>query len=190
MRALLALSRAIDRLNETIGTTAAWFTLAAVLLSAGNAVSRKAFNMASNALLELQWYLFGAVFLLCAAYTLKHAEHVRVDLIYGAASRRTQHWIDLVGHIIVLMPFVVWMTYYLTPYTIHSFMIGERSLNVGGLVLWPAKALLLAGFALLGLQGISEIIKKAALLRGDIDDDAPGHVAKAPLETLEKEPRA
>lgn len=173
MVGLLALARAIDRMNEFIGKWISWLILLAVLVSAGNAVIRKAFNMSSNAWLELQWYLFGAAFLLAAAYTLKQNEHIRIDIVYGMFSRRVQHWIDLFGHIFFLMPFVVLMIFYFVPYVSLSFHSGEVSSSAGGLVIWPAKSLLLIGFSLLGLQGVSEIIKKIAIMHGDMDDPTP-----------------
>ena len=173
MGGLLALSRGIDRLNEFIGKWVGWLILVSILVSAGNAVIRKVFNSSSNAWLELQWYLYGAAFLLAAAYTLKQNEHIRIDIVYGAFSRRVQHWIDLFGHVFFLMPFVLLMIYYFVPYVSLSFRIGEMSSNAGGLILWPAKALLLVGFSLLGLQGISEIVKKIAVMRGDMPDPTP-----------------
>jgi TRAP-type mannitol/chloroaromatic compound transport system permease small subunit len=129
--------------------------------------------MSSNAWLELQWYLFGAAFLLAAAYTLKQNEHIRIDIVYGLWSRRVQHWIDLIGHLFFLMPFCLLMVYYLVPYTLRSVRSGEMSTNASGLIIWPAKALLLAGFVLLTFQGISEIIKKIAVMRGRMDDPNP-----------------
>ena len=173
MAGLLALSRAIDRLNEFIGKWVAWLILASIIISAANAVIRKAFNMSSNSWLELQWYLFGAAFLLAAAYTLKQNEHIRIDIVYGLWSRRVQHWIDLFGHVFFLMPFVLLMIYYFVPYFMLSFRTQEISTNAGGLIIWPAKFLLLLGFFLLGLQGISEIIKKIAVMRGDMEDPTP-----------------
>ncbi|WP_274627716.1 TRAP transporter small permease subunit [Arvimicrobium flavum] len=173
MAGLIALSRAIDRLNEIVGKWVAWLILVSILVSAGNAVIRKTFNISSNAWLELQWYLFGAAFLLAAAYTLKQNEHIRIDIVYGMFSRRVQHWIDLFGHVFFLMPFVLLMIYYFVPYVSLSFRSGEVSTNAGGLILWPAKALLLIGFTLLGLQGVSEIIKKIAVMRGDMEDPNP-----------------
>lgn len=194
MAGLLALSRLIDQLNEFIGKWISWAILAAVLVSATNAIIRKAFNMSSNAWLEMQWYLFGAAFLLAAAYTLKQNEHIRVDIVYGMFSRRVQHWIDLFGHVFFLMPFVLLMIYYFTPYFLLSYRSGEVSTNAGGLIIWPAKLLLLIGFILLGIQGISEIIKKIAIMRGDMDDPTPfisAHEAaeleaKALVEELKK----
>ncbi|MBS9722471.1 TRAP transporter small permease subunit [Tianweitania sp. BSSL-BM11] len=173
MKALLAFARAVDRVNELIGKVFAWAILAAILVSAGNAIIRKAFNMSSNAWLELQWYLFGAAFLLAAAYTLKQNEHIRVDIVYGMWSRRTQHWIDLFGHVFFLMPFVLLMIYYFWPYFLLSYRNGETSSSAGGLLIWPAKSLLLIGFVMLALQGVSEIIKKIGVIRGLIPDPVP-----------------
>jgi TRAP-type mannitol/chloroaromatic compound transport system permease small subunit len=170
---MLMFSRFIDRGTAMIGKAVGWFILAAILLSAGNAVVRKLFNSSSNALLEAQWYLYGAAFLLAAAYTLRQNEHIRIDIVYGALSRRTQHWIDLLGHLFFLMPFAILMDVYFTSYVLQSYHSGETSNNAGGLTLWPAKALLLAGMLLLTLQGISEIIKKIAVMRGIIPDPTP-----------------
>jgi TRAP-type mannitol/chloroaromatic compound transport system permease small subunit len=173
MRGLLGLSRFIDRMNEIIGKGVAWLILVAILVSAVNAVIRKIFNVSSNSWLELQWYLFGAAFLLAAAYTLKQNEHIRIDIVYGAFPRRVQHWIDLMGHLLFLMPFTLLMIWYFVPYVSLSYRNGEVSNNAGGLTIWPAKALLLIGFSMLALQGISEIIKKIAVMRGVIDDPTP-----------------
>ena len=173
MAGLLALSRAIDRMNEFIGKAVSWLILLAVLVSAGNAIIRKSFNMSSNAWLELQWYLFGAAFMLAAAYTLKQNEHIRIDIVYGLFSRRKQHWIDLFGHVFFLMPFSILMIYYFVPWVTLSYRSGEVSSSAGGLILWPAKSLLLIGFALLALQGVSEIIKKIAIMSGAMEDPTP-----------------
>jgi TRAP-type mannitol/chloroaromatic compound transport system permease small subunit len=173
MAGLLGLSRLIDRFNEVVGKSVGWLILVSVIISAVNAVVRKTMNMSSNAWLEAQWYLYGAAFLLAAAYTLKQNEHIRIDIIYGMWSRRVQHWIDLLGHLFFLMPFVCLMIYYFTPYFLLSFRSGEVSTNAGGLIIWPAKLMLLLGFLLLGLQGISEIIKKIAIMRGDMADPNP-----------------
>ncbi len=173
MAGLLGLSSAIDRINEFIGKWVAWLILVSILVSAGNAIIRKAFNTSSNAWLELQWYLFGAAFLLAAAYTLKQNEHIRIDIVYGLFSRRVQHWIDLFGHVFFLMPFVILMIFYFVPYVSLSLRSGEVSTNAGGLIIWPAKALLLIGFTQLGLQGVSEIIKKIAIMTGDMEDPNP-----------------
>ena len=170
---MLTLSRYIDRSTEAIGKAVGWFILAAIFLSAGNAIVRKLFNTSSNSLLEMQWYLYGAAFLLAAAYTLRQNEHIRIDIVYGALSRRTQHWIDLIGHLFFLMPFAILMDVYFTSYVLQSYRSGEVSNNAGGLILWPAKALLLVGMLLLTLQGVSEIIKKIAVMRGVIPDPTP-----------------
>lgn len=170
MGALLALARVIDRINEFIGKSVSWLILVAVLVSATNAAVRKIFDISSNAWLEAQWYLFGAAFLLAAAYTLKQNEHIRIDIVYGAFSRRVQHWIDLFGHVFFLMPFLVLMLWLMFPWLMMSVRSGEVSTNSGGLIIWPAKSLLLIGFALLFAQGISEIIKKIAVMRGLIAD--------------------
>lgn len=173
MQGLLGLSRAIDRFNEAIGKAVTWLIFIAILVSATNAVVRKVFNTSSNAWLELQWYLFGAAFMLAAAYTLKQNEHIRIDIFYGTRSRRTQHWIDLIGHVFFLMPFVVLMSFMLVPYAWRAYEIGQVSTNSGGLIIWPARAILAGGFILLVLQGISEIVKKIAVMRGDMDDPTP-----------------
>ncbi len=151
----------------------AWCILAAILVSAVNAIIRKLWNESSNAWLELQWYLFGAAFLLAAAHTLRQNEHIRIDIVYGAFSRRTQHWIDLFGHVVFLMPFVLLMVWLLVPYVGAAFRSGEVSSSAGGLPNWPARAMLLGGFVLLVFQGLSEIIKKIAVMRGVIPDPTP-----------------
>ncbi|MBN9241692.1 MAG: TRAP transporter small permease subunit [Mesorhizobium sp.] len=184
MRVLIAISSVIDTVNEFIGKWISWLILASILVSAGNAVIRKVFDVSSNAWLELQWYLFGAAFLAAAAYTLKQNEHIRIDIIYGMWPRRVQHWIDLVGHALFLMPFAVLMVFYLVPYVSISYRSGEMSTNAGGLIIWPAKAMLLAGFFLLAWQGVSEIIKKIAVITGNMDDPNPyvSHHEQAELE--------
>ncbi|HUH49145.1 MAG TPA: TRAP transporter small permease subunit [Mycoplana sp.] len=184
MRGILGLSRIIDLITEKIGRAVSWLILLAVLVSAGNAVVRKVFNVSSNAWLEAQWYLFGGAFMLAAAYTLAQNEHIRIDVVYSKFSRRTQHWIDLFGHCVFLMPFVLLMIYFFIPYVSMSYRSGEVSSSAGGLIIWPAKAVLLAGFLLLGAQGVSEIIKKIAIIRGDMDDPTP-YVANH--QTLEEE---
>jgi TRAP-type mannitol/chloroaromatic compound transport system permease small subunit len=180
--ALLRISSAIDALTGFVGRAVSWLILAAVLVSAGNAVIRKAFDMSSNAWLELQWYLFGAVFLLAAAYTLQRNEHIRIDILSGRFSKRMRDWVDLICHAAFLMPFVVLMLWLLVPYVRNSVRIGEMSPNAGGLIIWPAKAMILAGFILLFLQGISEIIKRIAVLRGAIEEPNPQHQAHPAAE--------
>lgn len=173
MQVLLALSRAIDRVNEIIGKAVGWLIFIAIFVSAVNATVRKVFDTSSNAWLELQWYLYGAAFLMAAAYTLKQNEHIRIDIVYGMWSRRVQHWIDLAGHVLFLTPFVVLMVWLLWPYVALSFRSGELSSNAGGLILWPAKALLLIGFVQLTAQALSEIVKKIAVMNGLIEDPTP-----------------
>jgi TRAP-type mannitol/chloroaromatic compound transport system permease small subunit len=179
---LLAVSRVIDAVTGFIGHHIRWLILAAVLVSATNAIIRKLFDISSNAWLELQWYLFGAVFMLAAAYTLQRNEHIRIDIVSGRLAKRTRDWIDLLGHTLMLMPFAILMLYYLVPYVRQSFRNQETSGNAGGLIIWPAKAILLAGFALLALQGVSEIIKRVAVMRGAIPDPTPEHHAHPIVE--------
>jgi TRAP-type mannitol/chloroaromatic compound transport system permease small subunit len=186
MSALLAISRTIDAVNSWVGKAVAWLVLVAVLVSAGNAIIRKTFDMSSNAWLELQWYLFGAVFMLVAAYTLRVNEHIRIDIVYGQFSRRTQHWIDLFGHVFFLMPFVLLMSFYFVRYVNTSYQSGEVSASAGGLLIWPGQALLLIGFVMLVFQGISEIIKKIAVMRGDIPDPTPHSSSHTPLPVAEQ----
>jgi TRAP-type mannitol/chloroaromatic compound transport system permease small subunit len=182
VKILLRLSAAIDWLTVLAGRTVSWLILAAVLVSAGNAVSRKAFDISSNAWLELQWYLFGAVFMIAAAYTLQRNEHIRIDVVSGNLSKRTRDWIDLFGHVFFLMPFVLLMLYLLVPYVSRSVRNQEMSGSASGLIIWPAKAILLAGFALLFLQAVSEIIKRIAVIRGVMPDPMPDHHAHPAVE--------
>lgn len=182
MRGLLRLSSAIDATCAFVGRAVSWLVLAAVLVSAGNAVIRKVFDMSSNAWLELQWYLFGAVFLFAAAYTLQRNEHIRIDIVSGRLAKRTRDWIDLFGHLIMLMPLLVLMIWLLIPYVRNSVLIQEVSSNAGGLIIWPAKAMILAGFLLLFLQGVSEIIKRIAVISGAIEDPTPQHHAHPAAE--------
>jgi TRAP-type mannitol/chloroaromatic compound transport system permease small subunit len=173
MQALLAMSRGIDRVNAFIGKGVVWLILLAVLVSAANAISRKLFDLSSNAWLELQWYLFGAAFMGAAAYTLQQNEHIRIDVFYGSRSRKTQHWIDLLGHIFFLLPFAALMAWLLWPYTLQAYLGGQVSANAGGLIIWPARAILLAGFIMLAAQALSEIVKKIAVMQGLIEDPHP-----------------
>jgi TRAP-type mannitol/chloroaromatic compound transport system permease small subunit len=173
MQALLGLARGIDRVTEFIGKFVMWLIFIAIIVSATNAIIRKAFSMSSNSWLELQWYLFGAAFMGAAAYTLQQNEHIRIDIFYGTRTRRTQHMIDLFGHVFFTLPFVVLMTYMLVPYAWQAYRIGQISTNSGGLLIWPARALLAAGFILLIAQILSEIIKKIAVMQGIIEDPHP-----------------
>ncbi len=163
---LLGIARAIDAVNERIGRTVLWLVLAVTLISAANALMRYGFGMSSNAWLEIQWYLFGAIFLLAAGYTLKHNGHVRVDVLYGRWSPRARAWIDLLGAALFLLPLCVLMVWLSWHGFIESFQRGELSSDAGGLIRWPVRLLIPLGFALLGLQGVSELIKRVAFLRG------------------------
>ncbi len=183
MNGLLALSRGIDRLSEFIGRWVGWLVLAAVLISATNATVRKAFGTSSNAFLEIQWYLFSAVFLLAAGYTLLRQEHVRIDIILGRFSRRTQVLVECFGLLVFLMPYVVFVIVEVMPLVIRAWQSGEMSSNAGGLIRWPVYALVPIGFALLGLQGLSELIKRIAFLQGRIPDPA----IKEGVKTAEEE---
>ena len=171
MFVLLGLSRAIDWLNAQIAVIANWLVLLACLISAGNAFSRYLFSVSSNGWLEIQWYMFAGMVLLGAPYTLARNEHVRVDLAYGMVSERTRIWIDIVGGLLFLLPICVILTYFTWPWFVESWNINEGSSNAGGLIRWPVKLLLPVGFALMALQGISEIIKRIAALEHLIDAD-------------------
>ncbi len=168
MKILLAISRGIDSLNEKFALLATWLVLLACLVSAGNAISRYAFSLSSNAWLEIQWYQFGALVLLGASYTLKRNEHVRVDIVYGRLSTRAQIWIDILGGIFFLLPAAIMIAWLAWPMFYNSFMEHEVSGNAGGLLRWPVKLLIPLGFWLLSLQGVSEIIKRIAMLTGDL----------------------
>ena len=170
MKALLTIARAIDTLNERIGRAVIWLVLAMALVSSANALVRYLFNRSSNAWLELQWYLFAAVFLLCAGYTLLHNEHIRIDVVSSRLSARTRIWIDILGTVLFLMPvsfFIVWLSW---PIFVNAWVSNEISGNAGGLIRWPARLLVPAGFLLLSLQGVSELIKRVAALMGLIPD--------------------
>jgi TRAP-type mannitol/chloroaromatic compound transport system permease small subunit len=171
VKGLLMLSRAIDRLNAEFGVIANWLVLLACLISAGNAASRYLLSASSNAWLEIQWYMFAGMVLLGAPYALKMNEHVRVDLVYGMVSERTRIWIDIFGGVLFLLPICVILTYFTWPWFVESWTIGEVSSNAGGLVRWPVKLMLPVGFALMALQGASEIIKRIAALEHVIEAD-------------------
>jgi TRAP-type mannitol/chloroaromatic compound transport system permease small subunit len=166
MEALLAASRAIDRVTAFIGRQLRWLILAAVVVSAANAVIRKLFDISSNAWLELQWYLFGAVFMLAAAYVLQINAHVRIDAVSSHFSKCARDWIDLFGHIFFLLPLCLLMVRLGGPFFWEAFRDGEVSNNAGGLVVWPTKFFIFAGFVLLLLQCLSEIVKRWAVIRG------------------------
>lgn len=164
MGGLLKVSRVIDAINDRFGTVATWLVLLAVLIATGNAISRYAFSASSNAWLEVQWYMFAAMVFFGAPYTLKLNGHVRVDVIYTALSERGRIWIDILGGIFFLLPFCTVLLYFTWPWFLDSWRIGEMSSNAGGLIRWPVKLVLPVGFALLALQGLSELIKRIAAL--------------------------
>lgn len=180
----MQLSRAIDRLSEFVGRWVAWLVLAAVLVSAVNASVRKAFSFSSNAFLEIQWYLFAAIFLLAAGYTLLRQEHVRIDVVLSRFSKRTQIKIELFGLIAFLFPFCWAVLHLVMPLVIKAYVSGEMSSNASGLIRWPVYALVPVGFALLALQGLSEAIKRVAFLRGLIDDPTRKKQEKTAEEEL------
>ncbi|MBX9911406.1 MAG: TRAP transporter small permease subunit [Beijerinckiaceae bacterium] len=184
MQGLLGISRAIDAINSQIGKKVAWLILLAVIVATVNAIVRKLFNVSSNAWLELQWMLFGAVFLLCASWTLQVKEHIRIDIVNSLLPKSVQRWIDLIGHTLFLMPFCLLMIYHSWPFFTRSYAINEQSLSAGGLAQWPAKGLVVVGFVMLAIQGVSEIIKQVAIMRGHLDDDETlrGHAAAAEAE--------
>jgi TRAP-type mannitol/chloroaromatic compound transport system permease small subunit len=166
LRALLKLARAIDSLNEVVGRASMWLVLLATLISAGNAVMRYGFDRSSNAWLEIQWYLFALIFLLGAGYTLKHNGHVRIDILHGRFPPRLQAWVDLIGGLLFLLPLCglrVWMGW--DGFAV-SWAVNETSPDAGGLLRWPIKLAIPLGFGLLAMQGVAEVIKRAAFLTG------------------------
>jgi TRAP-type mannitol/chloroaromatic compound transport system permease small subunit len=187
MNALLALARMIDALTERIGKIVTWLVLVAVLVSAANAIVRKAFDMSSNAFLEVQWYLFSGVFLLCSAWTLLRNEHIRIDVVAGRLAKRTQTWIDVFGTLFFLLPMTLLILYESVPWAWRALESGEISGSAGGLILWPAKILVPIGFTLLVLQGISELVKRIAFLRGLAPDPTERYHEKSAEEQLAEE---
>lgn len=189
MAPLLRISALIDGLNEQVGKAVYWLVLVAVIVSAGNAIIRKVFNMSSNAFLEAQWYLFAAVFLLCSGFTLLRNEHVRIDVITGRLSPRAQAWIDVFGTIFFLLPMAILFIYLSWPVFIRTYVHNEISTNAGGLWIWPARLLVPIGFTLLSLQGLSELIKRIAFLAGKGPDPIKRHDAHAAELELAEEIR-
>jgi TRAP-type mannitol/chloroaromatic compound transport system permease small subunit len=175
MGALLRVSRWIDALNEHVGKTIYWLVLVAVLVSAANAIIRKVFNMSSNAFLELQWYLFSAIFLFCAGFTHLRNEHVRIDVVVGRFSARTQAWIDIFGTVFFLLPMACLFIYLSWPVFVRTYTHGEISTNAGGLLIWPARLMVPIGFTLLALQGFSELAKRVAFVTGRGPDPIKRH---------------
>ena len=184
MSFLMRLSRLIDAVNAFIGQWAKWLILLAVLVCAGNAIVRYSFSVSSNAWLELQWYMFAAVFLLGAPYTLRSDEHVRIDVIAGRFSERTQVWLDIFGIIFFLLPISIIILWLSIPYFWLSYAGHEMSGNAGGLIRWPAKFLIVAGFLLMILQGLSELIKRFAYLKGELPFSAFRKHAHEPSEDM------
>ena len=168
---LIRISMTIDAINDRLGWVANWLVLAACLISAGNAMSRYAFNLSSNGWLEVQWYMFAGMVLLGGPYTLKMNEHVRVDLVYSMVSERTRIWIDIIGGVLFLLPICLILIYFTWPWFVESFYGNEGSFNAGGLLRWPVKLLLPVGFALMALQGLSEIIKRVAAIEHLTDEE-------------------
>jgi TRAP-type mannitol/chloroaromatic compound transport system permease small subunit len=185
MSFLLSLSRLIDTINEKIGNGISWALLLSVLICTGNALVRYTFNTSSNAWLEIQWYLFASMFLLATSQTLRRNEHVRIDVIAGRFSKRTQVWIDLFGFLVFLLPMATIILYYAVPYAIVSFQEQEVSSNAGGLIVWPAKILIPIGFLQLTLQGISELIKRIGYLQGKVDASEFEKQSATPEEEIE-----
>lgn len=184
MAGLLALSRIIDAVNARVFRIVMWLILVVTLISAGNAIVRYLFNISSNAWLELQWYLFSAIFLFAAPHTLQQNEMVRIDVIAGRLSKRKQAWIDVIGTVFFLLPVSLMILYLSWPVFMQALQRGEMSTNAGGLIIWPARLLVPIGFALLTLQGISQLIKYAAFLSGDGPDPTAKEDAKSAEERL------
>ena len=183
LKGLLKLSRGIDWINGRFGVIATWLVLIACVVSAGNAASRYLFSESSNGWLEAQWYMFAGMVMLGAPYTLRMNEHVRVDLLYGSVRERTRLWIDILGGLLFLLPICVILIYFTWPWFLQSWNIHEMSPNAGGLVRWPVYAMVPLGFSLLGLQGVSELIKRIGFLKGLCSD--PG--VKKQEKTAEEE---
>ena len=172
LRALLPVSRGIDAFNLRLGKAVSWLILVMVLISATNATVRKVFDTSSNAWLELQWVLFSVVFLLCSPWTLLVNEHIRIDIVNNLFPKRVRNIIDVVGHALFLLPLTLLMIVTGLPFFLRSYEINEQSMNAGGLPQWPAKSLVLVGFSVLFIQGISELVKRVAIMRGLIPDTA------------------
>lgn len=184
MNALLKFSKGVDWLNGQIGKYVIWLILASTVISAINAVVRKALNIGSNAFLEVQWYLFAASFMIASAYTLLNGEHVKIDVVSSKLSKRAQIWIDVIGFSFFLTPMCLAILYYGVPFFLKGFHTGEMSSNAGGLIRWPVYAMMPLGFSLLLLQGWSELIKRLAFLQGLIEDPTLKKIEKTAEEEL------
>jgi TRAP-type mannitol/chloroaromatic compound transport system permease small subunit len=189
MRGLLKFSNAVDWLNAQVGKWVIWLILGSTVISAINATVRKIFNFSSNAYLEVQWYLFAGAFLLAAGYTLLNGEHVKIDVVASRLSKRKQIWIDVIGFAFFLTPMCLVILYFGTPFFLQGFRSGEMSSNAGGLIRWPVYILIPTGFALLFLQGLSELVKRIAFLRGLIPDPTVKAQAKSAEEELAEDIR-
>lgn len=187
MRHWLTFSRLIDAINQRVGQSILWLVLLAVLISAGNALVRKVFQTSSNALLEVQWYLFSAVFLLGAGYALLKNAHVRIDFVASHLSRRTVHWIEIVGIVVFLLPLCLMLMDLSWPLVVGAWQSGEMSQNAGGLIRWPVYGLLPAGLGLLLLQGVSELVKQVAYLRGELKEPDEGQSNDIDTNVVESE---
>jgi TRAP-type mannitol/chloroaromatic compound transport system permease small subunit len=185
MKQLLVAAGLVDRVTDFFAVIAKWAVLLCAVISAGNAFMRYAFSYSSNGWLEIQWYLFGAIFLLAASYTLRRNEHVRIDVIVGRFSKRTQVWIDVFGFLFFLLPATLLILYFAVPFAMESVRNQEVSSNAGGLIVWPAKILIPIGFLMLTLQGISELIKRVGFLMGQIDASAFEKQSTTPAEEIE-----
>jgi len=181
---LLNFSRLIDRVSSAVGRTLSWLILLSVIVSTVNAIIRKLFDVSSNSWLELQWVLFGAVFLLCSSWTLLSNEHIRIDIVNSLLPKAVRDWIDIAGHVLFLLPLTIVMMIVSWPFAIRSLMLNEQSINAGGLPQWPAKFLIPIGFLMLFFQGVSELIKRIAIMRGALEDTTSGggHHAAAEAE--------
>jgi len=184
VQTLLSISKTIDQVNTRLGKLIAWLIFVAVAVSTVNALIRKIFDMSSNSWLELQWVLFGFVFLLCSPWTLLSNEHIRIDVISSKLPKRARDWIDIVGHVAFLLPFALVMILTSGPFALRSILGNEQSANAGGLPQWPAKTLIFVGFIVLFVQGVSELIKRVAIMRGELEDTTSGggHHASAEAE--------
>jgi len=184
VQTLLSISKTIDQVNTRLGKLIAWLIFVAVAVSTVNALIRKIFDTSSNSWLELQWVLFGFVFLLCSPWTLLSNEHIRIDVISSKLPKRARDWIDIVGHVAFLLPFALVMILTSGPFALRSILGNEQSGNAGGLPQWPAKTLIFVGFIVLFVQGVSELIKRIAIMRGELEDTTSGggHHASAEAE--------
>jgi TRAP-type mannitol/chloroaromatic compound transport system permease small subunit len=186
VHALLAVSRIIDSINLRLGKWVSWLILIVVIISAANAVSRKLLGLSSNAWLEMQWIMFSVIFMVCSPWTLMSNEHIRIDIVNSMFPKRVRNWIDVFGHVVFLLPFTIVMIVTGWPFFLASYRLNEQSFNAGGLPQWPAKSLVVLGFTLLFFQGISELIKRIAVMRGLIPDpfEQTLHPAEAEAERL------